>query len=83
MRRLLAVAFALSLWPAVSDAADQVQLYAAGSLRTAFDTIAASYEKSTGVRVIAKYGASGLLRDELAGGAHADLFASAASTAPS
>src|SRR5689334_7197310 len=77
MRRLLAVAFALSLWPAVSDAADQVQLYAAGSLHTAFDTIAASYEKSTGVRVIAKYGASGLLRDELAGGTHADLFASA------
>lgn len=77
MRRVLAIALALSLWPAVSDAADQVQLYAAGSLRAALNAIAASYEKSAGVRVIAKYGASGLLRDELAGGAHADVFASA------
>jgi molybdate transport system substrate-binding protein len=61
----------------MADAADQVLLHAAGSLRTALNEIAAAYEKSTGVKVTAKYGASGLLRDEIAGGAKAEVFASA------
>lgn len=56
---------------------DPVRLYAAGSLRAALNDVAAAFEKAHGVKVAATYGASGLLRDELAGGARADVFASA------
>src|SRR5262245_51229841 len=57
--------------------ADTIRLYAAGSLRTAMTEVAKSFEAETGNSVQAKYGASGLLRDEIAGGAKADVFASA------
>ena len=57
--------------------ADTIQLYAAGSLRAALTEVAKSFEAETGTSVQAKYGPSGLLKDEIAGGARADLFASA------
>src|SRR5258708_31891852 len=72
-----ALALALAGSPTMADAADQVLLHAAGSLRSALNEIAAAYERATGVKVTAKYGASGLLRDEIAGGAKAEVFASA------
>ena len=58
-------------------ASDIVLLHAAGSLRGALTEVSAAYEKSAGVTVQAKYGPSGLLRDEIAGGAKAEVFASA------
>ncbi len=58
-------------------AADIIALYAAGSLRGALSDIAGSFEDSTGLQVDATFGASGLLRDRIAGGAKADVFASA------
>ena len=58
-------------------AAEPVALYAAGSLRGALTEVAAAYERASGEKVQAKYGASGLLKDEIAGGAKADVFASA------
>ena len=58
-------------------AAETVLLHAAGSLRAALNEVAASYEKATGVKVIAKYGASGTLREEIEHGAKAEVFASA------
>ena len=58
-------------------AADVVQLYAAGSLRAALNDVAAAFQTSSGVAVQAKYGPSGILKDEIAGGAKADVFASA------
>src|SRR5215510_1007703 len=75
--RVIALALALSGSPAMAHAADTVLLHAAGSLRAALNEVAASYEKATGIHVIAKYGASGLLREEIAGGARAEVFASA------
>lgn len=60
-----------------SSRADTIQLYAAGSLRAALTEIAKSFEAESGNSVQAKYGASGLLKDEIAGGASADVFASA------
>jgi molybdate transport system substrate-binding protein len=57
--------------------ADMIQLYAAGSLRAALTEVAKSFEAETGNSVQAKYGPSGLLKDEIAGGARADVFASA------
>ena len=60
-----------------SAAEDQVLLHAAGSLRGALSDIAASFEAATGTRVKAKFGPSGILKDEIAGGARAEVFASA------
>ena len=62
---------------APAAAEDQVLLHAAGSLRGALTDIATSFEAVTGTRVKAKFGASGLLKDEIAGGARAEVFASA------
>lgn len=59
---------------AMNVQAESIKLYAAGSLRAALDEIAAAY---TDFKVEAVYGASGLLRDRIAGGERADLFASA------
>src|SRR3974390_1292005 len=77
-RRLgtLALALTLTLLPAMAHA-DQVLLHAAGSLRAARDQVAAAYEKATGTRVVAKYGASGTLREEIETGTRAEVFASA------
>jgi molybdenum ABC transporter molybdate-binding protein len=57
--------------------ADTVQLYAAGSLKAALTDVTKAFEVKTGNKVDAKYGASGLLKDEIAGGAKTDVFASA------
>jgi molybdenum ABC transporter molybdate-binding protein len=63
--------------PAMADAAEPVLLHAAGSLRGALNDVAAAYEKTTGIHVEAKYGASGLLHDDIARGERAEVFASA------
>jgi molybdate transport system substrate-binding protein len=57
--------------------ADTVQLYAAGSLRGALTDVAKAYQAASGDKVEAKYGPSGLLKNEIAGGAAAQVFASA------
>jgi molybdate transport system substrate-binding protein len=57
--------------------ADDVHLYAAGSLRVALTDIGAAFTAKTGHRVVAKFGPSGVLEKEIAGGAKADVFASA------
>jgi molybdate transport system substrate-binding protein len=72
---IIALAALMPITP--TQAADTVLLHAAGSLRGALTEVSAAYEKSAGVTVQAKYGPSGLLRDEIAGGAKAEVFASA------
>lgn len=56
---------------------DTITLYAAGSLKAALTAVAKTYETQTGGKVVGKYGPSGLLKDEIAAGAKADVFASA------
>ena len=63
--------------PAAAQSTDPVLLHAAGSLRGALNDVIAAFGKTAGVKVVAKYGASGLLRDEIAAGARAEVFASA------
>src|ERR1044072_6333046 len=75
MKRWLFIAALLLATPAWS--ADAVHLYAAGSLRDALDETRADFTQATGIAVEAKYGPSGLLKDESAAGANADVFASA------
>ena len=58
-------------------AADTVMLHAAGSLRGALTEVSKAFEASSGDTVQAKYGPSGLLKDEIAGGGKAEVFASA------
>ncbi len=57
--------------------ADTVLLYAAGSLRSALTETAKAFETESGHAVQAKFGPSGLLKDEIAAGAPAGVFASA------
>lgn len=58
-------------------ATDPIRLYAAGSLKAALGDVAKAYEAASGHAVETRFGASGLLKDEIAGGAKADVFASA------
>jgi len=58
-------------------AAETVILFAAGSLRAPLTEIASAFASAEGVKVEARYGASGTLKDEIMGGARADVFASA------
>jgi ABC-type molybdate transport system substrate-binding protein len=73
---MVAIAAALSGMPAMSHA-EPVALYAAGSLREALDETAAAFAAATGVKVVATYGASGTLREQIERGARAEVFASA------
>jgi molybdenum ABC transporter molybdate-binding protein len=73
----LFLALALAGMATMTDAAEPVLLHAAGSLRGALNDVAAAYEKATGIHVEAKYGASGLLHDDIARGERAEVFASA------
>lgn len=79
VRRLLAV-LVLAATPVVAPApaaAQTVRLHAAGSLRAALDEVAREFERRQQVRIEAVYGASGLLRDRIAKGEAAEVFASA------
>lgn len=60
-----------------SAMADRIQLYAAGSMKDALTAVAERHEAASGDTVAAHYGASGLLKDEILGGANAHVFASA------
>jgi molybdate transport system substrate-binding protein len=58
-------------------ASEPVLLNAAGSLRTALTEVAGAFEATSGQKVEARYGPSGTLKDEIAGGTRAEGFASA------
>ena len=77
IRRLSLAAFLVTLAMPASAETISVKLFAAGSLRGALTAAAAEFEKREGARVELRFGPSGLLKDEIAGGAKADVFASA------
>lgn len=60
-----------------ASAAEPLAVFAAGSLRAPLTDLAAEFERAVGVRVVLTFGASGLLRDRIAQGERADVFASA------
>ena len=76
-RPLLVVATIMNSLTTPAIASDAVLLHAAGSLRGALTEVAQGFEKSSGLKVQAKFGASGLLKDEITAGARAEVFASA------
>lgn len=59
-----------------------IRLFAAGSLKDALGDVAKTFDAATGNKVEGKFGPSGLLKDGIAGGAAADVFASANMTHP-
>jgi molybdate transport system substrate-binding protein len=66
----------------VTGSAETVKLYAAGSLQEPLDELGKAYQKASGNKVEAKYGPSGRLKEEIAAGAKADVFASASMEHP-
>ena len=82
MKRLpfLAVSLALALLaPIPGTAADpgKITVFAAASLREAFDAAAPDFSKQTGIAVTFSYGGSDTLAVQISQGAPADVFASA------
>jgi molybdate transport system substrate-binding protein len=58
-------------------AAEELRVLAAGSLREVIAEIGEHYKRATGTTVTAEFGPSGLLRERIEQGEHADLLASA------
>ena len=78
MRTRLSVALAVLVIMTVPAMAEETALlHAAGSLRAALTEVAKDFEAASLGKVQAKFGASGLLKDEIATGAKAEVFASA------
>jgi ABC-type molybdate transport system substrate-binding protein len=68
---------AITIMIVPASAADPVLLHAAGSLRLALTDVIAAYEPTAGVTVRPTFGASGTLKDAIAKGERAQVFASA------
>jgi molybdenum ABC transporter molybdate-binding protein len=77
LTRLMALLPMVAVMTAPTLAADPVLLHAAGSLRAASTDAATAFEAATGTKVQSTFGASGTLKNEIAGGARAEVFASA------
>jgi ABC-type molybdate transport system substrate-binding protein len=60
-----------------SATAETVLVHAAGSLRGALTEVAKAFEAASGATVQMKYGPSGILKDAIANGEKAEVFASA------
>ncbi|MPZ39172.1 MAG: molybdate ABC transporter substrate-binding protein [Rhizobiales bacterium] len=68
---------AIAIMSVPASAANPVLLHAAGSLRFALTDVIAAYEPIAGLKVQSKFGASGTLKDAIAKGERAEVFASA------
>jgi len=73
-RAALIAALALAV---SAHALEPVRVYAAGSLKAVMGEIGAACQKQSGIAIAGTFGASGLLRDRIASGEPAEVFASA------
>jgi len=71
------VAVLLAAMAHVAAAQEPVRLYAAGSLRAALLEVGGAFERDAGIKILGQFGPSGLLRDRIAKGERAEVFASA------
>ena len=78
MPRTFTLAAALSLALSSPTFADEVVVFAAASMKTALDAVAAEFQATTGHRVTISYGGSNALAKQIIEGAPADIFLSAA-----
>jgi ABC-type molybdate transport system substrate-binding protein len=79
MVRLVPAIHVLFAWAMATPAfaVDPVLLHAAGSLRLALTEVVAAYEAAADAKVQPRFGASGTLKDAIAKGERAHVFASA------
>ncbi|HMK78242.1 MAG TPA: molybdate ABC transporter substrate-binding protein [Xanthobacteraceae bacterium] len=73
----LPAVFALMMIMPASAQTAPVKLFAAGSLHGALSAVAVAFEQQSGAKVELRFGPSGLLKDDIAAGQKADVFASA------
>lgn len=78
MPHRFALAALLSVSLSLPAAAEEVVVFAAASLKTALDAVAADFTAATGDTVTISYGASNALAKQIIEGAPADIFISAA-----
>lgn len=78
MTRRLSLASVLAATLAMPASAEEVVVFAAASLKTALDAVAAEFEAETGHDVTVSYAGSGQLAKQIIQGAPADIFISAA-----
>jgi molybdate transport system substrate-binding protein len=78
MPRRIALAAAMTMSLATPTFADEVVVFAAASLKTALDAVAADFQQSSGHTVTISYGGSNALARQIIEGAPADIFVSAA-----
>lgn len=76
--RPLALALALAGTALPAAAAEEVVVFAAASMKTALDAVAADFQKATGHTVTISYAGSNQLAKQIIEGAPADIFVSAA-----
>jgi molybdate transport system substrate-binding protein len=78
MPRTTALAVILTLTLATPALAEEVVVFAAASMKTALDAVAADFESATGNTVTVSYGGSNALAKQIIERAPADIFVSAA-----
>ncbi|MEH7828546.1 molybdate ABC transporter substrate-binding protein [Gemmobacter denitrificans] len=78
MYRRLTLACAAAVTLASPSLADEVVVFAAASMKTALDAVAADFEAATGHSVTISYAGSNALAKQIIAGAPADIFISAA-----
>lgn len=78
MSRAPFLGLAVVLGLAGPAAAEEVVVFAAASMKTALDTVAADFQAATGHRVTISYAGSSVLARQIIEGAPADIFISAA-----
>ena len=77
IRKLLTTALLALLLSAASARATEILVFGAASLTDALQELAATYEKTTGDKLVFSFGASSTLVRQIQAGAPADLFLSA------
>jgi ABC-type molybdate transport system substrate-binding protein len=76
--RFILILASLMMSPALhAGGLSVVHVFAAGSLRVAFNEIGIAFQSATGVRLENDFGPSGALRERIEKGEQPDLFASA------
>ena len=75
--RIAAISVMLAMAASMTAAATEITVFAAASLKTALDAIAADWQAKTGTTVVISYGGSPTLAQQIAQGAPADIFISA------
>jgi molybdate transport system substrate-binding protein len=82
MRRALFTVLALVVFTPALHAQKQLQIACAADLQPVMPTLAAEYERATGVHLVPAFGSSATLAQQLANGAPQDVFLSADTTHP-